>query len=292
MTVITQVVLIYALFDLSGLTTALDNFQAVLLISSTALLTAGGNVINDVYDVAIDQINKPSKVIVGTKITEKTAMNLYFVLTILGVGLGFVLANMLDKILFSSIFIILAFLLYLYASQLKSMLLVGNIVISLLVSMVLIVTVIFDLLPAVDQTMIGFYQDLFLETLLYAGFAFVLNLGREWIKDCQDMNGDRAGGRSTLPLVIGKARTQKLTAVLLLVAAIGVGFIVTVYFYQYSWIVYPLVYGIIAPLMYISLRLWQIKTNKELTLLSLILKVTMLLGILSMILVAKIPINA
>jgi 4-hydroxybenzoate polyprenyltransferase len=158
--------------------------------------------------------------------------------------------------------------------------------------MVLIVTVIFDLLPAVDQTMIGFYQDLFLETLLYAGFAFVLNLGREWIKDCQDMNGDRAGGRSTLPLVIGKARTQKLTAVLLLVAAIGVGFIVTVYFYQYSWIVYPLVYGIIAPLMYISLRLWQIKTNKELTLLSLILKVTMLLGILSMILVAKIPINA
>ncbi len=287
MTVVTQLVIVFFFYHV-GIDTTLADWQIGLLITATALLTASGNIINDVYDVVIDQINKPEKVIVGKKITEKTAMSWYMGLTIAGVAMGFVLANSIDRPLFSCVFIIVAFLLYLYASSLKSMLLVGNVVISILVSLVLLVVVIFDLLPSVSAYQREFYQSVLKVVAIYAAFSFLVNLCREWVKDCQDVNGDKAGGRSTLPLLLGVQRTQRIIA-----GTIGIVIALLIYLtieviHADQWLLYYVVFGIIAPLMYVAIRLWQATGNKELSSISAIIKITMLLGVLSMLLVHSI----
>lgn len=97
MTILTQLVIVYAILNPSGVDLALNWWQLTLLILSTALLTAGGNVINDIQDVEIDKVNKPEKVLVGKVISENNAFTIYGVLTIIAVIAGFVLSNSLDK---------------------------------------------------------------------------------------------------------------------------------------------------------------------------------------------------
>ena len=93
MTVVTQVIIIYLFLPQTGAFLALESWQVMLLLLSTALITASGNVINDIYDVATDRLNKPDKLIVGLKITEKKAFILYTVLTSIALLSGFILAN-------------------------------------------------------------------------------------------------------------------------------------------------------------------------------------------------------
>ena len=46
----------------------------LVLVLSTVLIAAGGNVINDYFDTRIDRINKPGKVIVGRTVRRRVAM--------------------------------------------------------------------------------------------------------------------------------------------------------------------------------------------------------------------------
>ena len=145
-----QVLIRYALFIPLGVDITLSHFEFVLLVLATICIAAAGNIINDIYDVDIDLINKPKKVIVGVSISEKTAYNLFIIFNIIGVGLGFYLANRSGEESFSGFFIVISALLYLYASFLKSMLLIGNIIISLLVAFSLIIVGLFDWFPAIN----------------------------------------------------------------------------------------------------------------------------------------------
>src|SRR5690606_18221143 len=119
-----------------------------ILVLATLCLAAAGYIINDVYDVEIDKVNRPDRVIVGKSISEKTANTLFIVFNVVGVLLGFYLSNMVGKNGFFALFVIISALLYIYASYLKQLLLVGNLVISLLVALSLIIVGLFDLLPA------------------------------------------------------------------------------------------------------------------------------------------------
>ena len=146
MIVLIQLVVKFGLFDYLNVTTALSPAMFVALMLATVFIAAGGNVINDIYDVSIDRINKPKKVLIGTKISEKAANNLYIALTFIGVSLGFIVANSIGKPSMAAIFIIIAGLLYAYASHIKSILLISNLLISVLVAMVLLIIIIFVIL--------------------------------------------------------------------------------------------------------------------------------------------------
>jgi 4-hydroxybenzoate polyprenyltransferase len=281
LTILTQLVIIYGLLIPSGVDPALNWWQLLLLITATGLLTASGNVINDIYDVGIDQINKPQKLLVTKSISETSAYTLYFVLTVLAVICGFVLSNSLDKPILSSIFIGVAFVLYLYASSLKAMMLVGNVVISLLVALVILITGIFELFPSITTENQPAFKFLMERLLEFGLMAFLINLVREWVKDCEDVNGDKAGGRNTLAIALGRTRAARFVAVFILGILMLLGWYIYEYIYLNDTTTYYFIFLIMGPLMFVMIKLWTAQTQKEFHILSTVLKIVLLFGILS-----------
>jgi 4-hydroxybenzoate polyprenyltransferase len=92
-------------------------------------IAAAGYVINNIFDQDTDLENKPNRVVI--KSTESAAYNIYAVLNISGVAIGFYLSNV--KTLFA-VFILIAAL-YIYATSLKQMILLEMLL--LLLSLVL-----------------------------------------------------------------------------------------------------------------------------------------------------------
>jgi 4-hydroxybenzoate polyprenyltransferase len=282
--ILTQLLIKYALFDAFNVDTRLDDFGFALLVIATVCIAAAGNIINDIYDVETDTINKPNKVIVGKSISEQIAFNLFIILTIVGVGVGFILTNMIDKSSFSAVFIIVSALLYVYASTLKQTLLVGNIVISFLVAMSILIIGIFDLVPVITpenkQTQLTFFEIL----RDYAVFAFMINFLRELIKDVEDIDGDHNAGMKTLPIVIGRERAIKVIFTLSLIPLFVITYYIINYLYKQQLAVGYFLIFIIAPLLYCTVKTFSANTKKELHHLSFILKLVMLFGVLSLLL--------
>lgn len=283
MTVLTQVIVIYFILEPTGLPLALVWWQRALLYVATALLTASGNVINDIYDVQIDQVNKPDKVLVGKHINEDVAFKIYVSLTITAVVSGFILANSVDRPILAAVFVVVAFGLYSYASSLKSILLVGNIVISFLVALVILITGVFELVPvAVPETR---EAQVFVMSLLldFALLAFAVNLAREWVKDCEDINGDHAGERNTLPIILGRTRAARLVSIFIAGIIIAVLWYIYTYLYKNQLASIYFILAIIGPLFFVVIKLWNAATSKDFKLLSFVLKMVLLTGILSMV---------
>jgi len=279
-----QLFIRYGLLVPLGIDTSLSNFEFMLLILATLCIAAAGNIINDIYDVAIDTINRPNKVIIGKKITEKNGYNLFIILTIIGVAIGFYLSKQIDKPIFSSLFIIISVLLYLYASQLKSILLVGNILISILVALSLIIVGLFDLLPATNSLNQEGQFIAFRIILDYALFAFFINLIREIIKDIQDTDGDMNGGMNTLPIVLGRKRASYIAFSLGIVALFGIVYYIYMHLYHIQILVLYFLICIVAPLFYFCVKVWDAKTKSDYAFLSKLLKIIMFLGMCSILL--------
>ncbi len=101
---LTLILIKFSFFEEFGAAITLNAFGYALLILATLCIAASGYVINDIYDIQADKINKPEKLIVGNKISEKKANNLFIILNIIGVAIGFYLANLLGKTCFCSNF--------------------------------------------------------------------------------------------------------------------------------------------------------------------------------------------
>ena len=282
MLVLVQVVIKYALFKPFQIDTSLTRLEFYLLILATICIAAAGNIINDIQDVHIDKINKPKQVLIGKKITEKTGYNYYLILNILGVCIGFYLANSIGKPSFAALFIVFSGLLYLYATFLKSIAIVGNVVVSFLVAMSIIIVGLFDLFPAITETNRASQSAIFSILLEYAFFAFLMTFNREIIKDIQDMNGDKNGGLQTLPILLGKKRTAKV-ALFLTIITIGVLiFYIYTYLYKQQLLLLYFLILVIGPLIYVSIKVYAAEKRSEFKQVSDLLKLIMLFGILSL----------
>lgn len=277
----TQLLIKYALFETFGISTTLSRFDFFLLCLATVCIAAAGNIINDVYDIETDRINKPQKQVVGIKISEKAALTAYVILTTLGVGLGFYLSNLIGKPGFSALFIIISALLYLYATHLKNILVAGNLIVSALVAMVIIIMGLFELFPAITPQNQQTQSIIFSILLDYAFFAFMINWLREMVKDQQDITGDYNTGRNTLPIALGKSRTNTIIFVvgLIPVAAI-VHYMYTYLFTNLYAVLYALIL-IVGPLLYFLSTVLNSKTKVHYARLSLILKIIMVFGLVS-----------
>lgn len=279
-----QCLIKYALFEPFGVSMALNTFSFTLLVIATICIAAAGNIINDIYDIETDFINKPNKIIVGKHISEKTAYNLFIILNVIGVGVGFYLSHLVGKSPFFALFVIISALLYIYATYLKRTLLIGNIVISVLVALSVIIVGIFDLLPAITVQNQA-TQLLFFKILLdYAYFAFIINLIREIAKDIEDIDGDYKAGMNTLPIAIGRERANNVLFVLSLIPLLAtiIYTVNSLYKNQIS-VIYFLIF-IIAPLLYLSIKIFNAKNKSDYRHISNILKLVMLFGMLSMLL--------
>lgn len=276
-----QVFIKYGLFHPFGIDVSLNTFNFLLLVVATLCIAAAGNIINDIYDVEIDKINKPEKVLIGKKISEQTANQLFIVLNVIGVAIGFYLANSIGKPAFAALFIVFSALLYLYASYLKGMFLIGNLLVSALVAMSLIIVALFDLLPAVTLENQVSQSAVFKIVLYYSLFAFSINFIREIVKDLQDINGDKKGGMNTLPIAIGRKRATSIVFILGVLMVLGVIFYMYVHLYNQQTLMLYFLFAIVAPLLYFCIKAWDAETLKQYAFLSKLLKIIMFLGICS-----------
>ncbi len=282
--ILAQVLIKYALFEPFDVLTTLDNFEFSLLVFTTVCIAAAGNIINDIYDVEADAINKPNSLIIGKQLSEKLAYNLFFTFNIIGVVLGFYLSYSIGRSSFFAIFVMISLSLYVYASYLKGIALVGNILVSALVAMSILIVGIFDILPSIfpqnKETQITFFEIV----LDYAVFAFLVNFVRELVKDIQDIDGDHKAGYKTLPIVLGRERSNKIAFIVSMfpIAAV-IYFIVTYLYMQQIAIAYFLVF-VIAPMIYATIKLFSAEHKVHYKHISAIYKIVMTLGLLSLLL--------
>ena len=281
-----QLIFRYGFFKIQNIPLALADWQYLLLVLSTVLIAAGGYVINNIFDQNTDAINKPDRVVVGKSISETQAYNLYIGLTVTGVAIGFYVSNVIDKPGFASLFILIAATLYLYATSLKQMMLIGNIVVALLLSFSVIIIGIFDLYPVTgieNQQQMGLLFSILMD---YAIFALMINLLREIVKDIEDTDGDYNQGMSTLPIAIGKSKTGKIVFGLSFIPLFFILFYIHKYLIELLFVTIYLLLFVVGPLIFFTVKIWTATTKKELRILSGILKWIMLFGILSVIVIS------
>lgn len=268
--------------------TTLGHFQFLLLVLATLCIAAAGYIINDINDIEADKVNKPDKVIINKNISEKNAFTLFMVLNIIGVVLGFYLAYSINKPRFFGFFFIASALLYIYSSSLKQMILIGNIVVSLVVALSILMVGVFELAPAMNS----YNKDIqitFLNIVLdYSIFAFMINLIRELVKDIEDIDGDYKAGMQTLPIVLGRGRANKIAFILSLIPILAVVYYVITNLFKQQLLVGYFLLLVIAPLIYCTIKLFSAEQKAQYKHISLVLKLVMLTGMLSMVLYAYI----
>ncbi len=278
---LTMFLIKYGLFEPFGVAITLNLFGFSMLVLAVVCVAASGYVINDIFDVAADVENKPKRTIINHHISEKAAYRWFFALNIIGVGLGFYLSNLIGKPGFSAFFIFGSAILYLYNSQFQQSILVGNILVSLIVGLIPIGVGLYDLLPTITPQNQQTQSTIFSILIDYSIFAFLINLLREIVKDQEDINGDYNAGYKTLPIVLGKQRTNKI---LFLTVLLPIGFLIY-YIYQYlfeniSAVIYALLL-LVAPLLFFLVNIWSAEKKSEYSRLSLILKFVLFFGLLS-----------
>ncbi|HBD26051.1 geranylgeranylglycerol-phosphate geranylgeranyltransferase [Flavobacterium sp.] len=276
-----QLVFRYLFLKQSYVDLALTDFNYILLVIATVCIAAGGYVINNIMDQDTDEIAKPQNRVVGVSITETVAYNWYIGLTIVGVGIGFYLSNVIYKPTFASMFILVATLLYMYATSFKQIPVLGNVVVALMLSTSIIIIGLFDILPAIDVDNRFRMKEAFDILMHYAIFAFIINLIREIVKDMEDMDGDYQSGINSLPIAIGVQKTKIIVGVLTIISISILAYYVNSNLFELDYVVYYAMVLIVGPLIYFGVKLMNAANKKEFHHLSLVLKIILFFGILS-----------
>ena len=257
-----------------------------LLSLSSVLIAAAGYIINDYFDLNIDRVNKPDKIVVERVIKRRWTIVWHWILSGLGILLGFYVSWKLHNPIVGFSNIICVALLWFYSTTFKRKLLIGNIVVSLLTAWVILVLYAceFRIHRLVDQVYHQPLARVYKFAVLYAAFAFIISLIREVVKDMEDMEGDAHDGCRTMPIVWGVPVSKVFVATWLVVL---IASLVAVQFYvlQYRWwwsIVYSL-FCIILPLIRLLRDLRRAVTSTDYHRMSSLIKIIMLSGILSMI---------
>jgi len=268
-----------------GLNPVIDGWNFIFLVVCSVLIAAAGYIINDYFDINIDQVNKPKANVVDAVVPRRWAMALHFVLSGMGLLFSAYVAwkTGLWYILLGNFICVL--LLFGYSVSLKRKLLFGNIVISLLTAWVILILCIAEIKIAtqVPAAVAEASNKIIRIGILYAAFAFISSLIREAIKDIEDMHGDERYGCRTMPIAWGVNATKVYVAVWLVVI-LALLVVLQIYVFRFGWwaaMAYSITF-IILPFVFIFLRLFKAQTQKDYHRLSNWTKLVMLSGILSM----------
>ncbi len=220
------------------------------------------NAINDYFDVEIDRVNKPDRPLPRKAVKSGTAIILWITLSLVGISLNLFLNSSAFWIAVTAVVVLFA-----YSARLKRTVLIGNVAVAAMTGMAF-------LYGAVVAESPGMALFPFL-------FAFLINLGREILKDIEDMAGDKRDGAVTLPLKHGPpAALAVATAVFVaLIATTIVPFSVGIY-----GGLYLLVVNVVNILVcYIMVSMWTNKKAENLRRLNGILKIGMVIGLVALV---------
>ncbi len=270
--------LAFALFGLLWFTSRYAEWNqpfwiGILFIYIFCSTMASGYVINDLFDVETDKINKPEKLIVGKILSIRQTEWMYLLLLMDGLFFSVLFFWFTDKSLFLPIIFSIQISLFLYAKFLKKSLLLGNLLVALLTaSPYLVFSYVFDL------------QGVFHSFAIYlALFAFLLNLKREITKDWEDISGDKAIRAHTFPIRFGEKSTKILLGILTILSLfIHIAVILQPLSQQHQLlycvkIALPVV---VVALMHLALLILLISNNASPKKISSFIKIMMLVGVL------------
>lgn len=281
-----QILFKYVYFPTFAVATSLSNVDFFFLVLATITIAAAGYIINDIYDLEADKINKPKKVFLVEKINIKLAFTYYHILNIIGILSGFYIAYIVDRISFVAIFLITALLLKVYNTDLKKLPLIGNIIISLLVSLSILIVGLFDIIPSITVEN-GEGQYYAFEVLKdYAIFAFMFMLIREIVKDVEDVDGDKILNMRTLPLILGIKKTKYIVFFLSFLPLTLVTYYSFKNFIEVPFILAYMLIVVLLPLLHFMTKILYATSKEDYTYGGRLLKIIMLLGMLSIILVS------
>lgn len=257
---------------------SLDLNGLIMITLSVVFIAAAGNVINDVQDYEIDLINKPDKVIIEKHLSKYGANVLYVVLNVFALMLSALVGA---KTQFEGGFYIIPImigLLYLYSMYFKKMPLIGNIVVALLSASAIVI-------PHWFNNQSFHYEDQIV-AYLYFAFALILSLVREIVKDIEDIEGDKAQGAKTLPILVG-VKASKGVAIVGLITLVIILFNLQLFFNSFFEIELAemlVITPINSIVFLLGFNIYRAKDKQDYHKISILCKIVMVLGILSMLL--------
>lgn len=289
---LTQVLFFYCVAQpvmFGNLHMAREYHQLFFILSlSSVFIAAAGYVINDYFDLNIDLVNKPGRMVVDRSISRRWAIFFHLFFSFAGVLMGFYIGLQNGNWIIGFANTGCVFVLWFYSTTFKKRLLTGNILISLLTAWVVFVVFLlavqhsFHLMHPVQP---GSHQKLLRLAILYSSFAFVITLIREVVKDIEDMEGDAKYGCKTMPIVWGVSFSKVFVSIWLVILLVLL-IVVLFYVLQFGmWVAaaYNLLL-IILPSAYVMKQLLKANKTADFTSLSKWIKAIIFTGILSMIL--------
>ena len=266
-----------------------SQFLFFILMSASVLIAAAGYIINDYFDIQIDIINKPKRIVINKYIKRRWAIVWHLLLSTIGILLTLFVSFKTGEWLISLINVFCVAILLFYSTTFKRKLLFGNVIIAALTAWVILVIYlfggadIFSLQGWKTNTANLNVPRFFKFTLLYSSFAFIMTLIREVLKDLEDMEGDRKYNCTTMPIVWGVPAAKIFTAVWISVS-LALLAVIQLYAWQSGWwwaAVYVFLLTFL-PLTFLLQKLYRATTTAHYNQLSKIVKMVMLAGILSM----------
>jgi len=275
---------IYPFLQLNGFEIQFSEISFLGLVLSTILIAAGGYAINDYEDRKIDAKNNPDKVTEENQVCAKKMMTAYNYLTIGGITIGGIVSYFAGHFMFTTIFVLVAGLLWFYSSTYKMMPFLGNLIVALLAGVVPILVAIFEI-PQITakyrETLINNnidFMPLLYFVLAFSIFSFLSTIIREIIKDIEDLDGDKTYNKNTIPVALGIIPAKLISVFFILIT------IASLIYSQFkfdlgNFSLWYIFIGLVAPFAFLTIKLLIDKTPEQFHKTSTILKFIMIIGI-------------
>lgn len=280
-----------------------ERFDFALLVFSTVLIAAAGNIINDYFDVRTDRVNRPERLIITKHIKRRWAIIWHWLLNGVAFGIAIYLSVRYSTFWYVFIHLLSINSLWFYSMYFKRKPFIGNFIIAGLTALVpLLCGIHFYLNASFEETLISpeltalatvsdgisFWKIQLLQdgNFIYvlAFFAFVLNLSREIIKDMEDVKGDEYIAAKTLPIVLGNRKSARIAALVLSFVPLFVLIFffkaVQTDFYIHGLALLPLFVAVVLSLIALLQLFFNSKVISALKRVDLLIKIAMLSGVL------------
>lgn len=256
-----------SIFILAPEKRALDvilDWRLLMIVFVSTLTIASGYIINNFYDSEKDLINRPNKSMLDRLVSQQTKLQVYFGLNFLATALAFIISW--RAALFFSVYI---FLIWFYSHKLKKYPIIGNLTASFLA-----------VLPFFGILL--YFKNFYSVIFAHATFLFLLILIREMIKDLENIKGDIANDYQTIPVRFGEKTSKQIITILTIGTILPVYVLVEKFNVGYMDIYF---YISLIVLIFFTLKLWKSGSQKEYLQLHNILKMIIIAGVFSIVLI-------
>ncbi|CAM4134518.1 geranylgeranylglycerol-phosphate geranylgeranyltransferase [Zobellia nedashkovskayae] len=235
-----------------------------IIVVSSALVIASGYIINNFYDAEKDLINKPRKSMIDRFVGQQFKLTTYFILNFLAVIAA-------SYVSFKAVFFFSAYIfgIWIYSHKLKRLPFIGN-----FVSATLAIAPFFAVFV--------YYKNFENVIFVHAMFLFLLILAREMIKDLENLKGDLVQNYKTIPILYG-GRVSKILISILIVLTLIPSLLLILRF-DVGYMNYYFMASVVLLILFLVL-LFKSKSKKEYVWLHNILKLIIIVGVFSILLI-------